>query len=333
MQQQFDCIKLNFTSPLHLSRGRENFDESARVLHSDTLVAALFVAARQLGASESDVLAMLDSLRLSSAFPFWQSEYFFPKPMMRLDFDMKGVPVEKQGKPFKKIRFLGKSWFEKIIHSEPAVIDKDKHLKNKEFLSEQSVGLVYKAEVTQRVTIAPDYSEDALPFYTERMYFGKDAGLYVLVQWQDTAARDMFQRSFRLLGDMGIGTDRSVGNGFFDPVFESLFLRTPDNAAHQCSLGLYLPAENDLSADDLDNSSWGLTKRGGYIAGAPNPDHITLRKRSIYMFEEGSVFPSKPLAGKRVDLKPNWQGLDYAVWREGRPIFVPIHQIANSDEN
>lgn len=327
MHQQFDCIKLYFTSPLHLSRGRENFDESARVLHSDTIAAALFVSARQLGASEGDALGMLDAFRLSSAFPFWQSEYFFPKPMVALDFDIKDVPLEKQGKPFKKIRFLGKSWFEKVIHREPAIIDEQIHLKNKGFLSEHPVGLVYKADVTQRVTIAPDYTEDAKPFYSERVYFGKEAGLYLLVQWQDVAAQELFRRSFRLLGDLGIGTDRSIGNGFFEPVFESLTLRTPEDATHKCALGLYLPAENDLSAEDIDNASWGFTKRGGYIAGAPDPEHITLRKRSVYMFEEGSVFPNKPLTGKRVDLKPAWQGLDYPVWREGRPIFVPIFSL------
>lgn len=333
MQQPFDCVKLRFSTPLHLSRGREQFDESAKVLHSDTLAAALFIAARQLGAPENEALAMLDGIRLSSAFPFWAEEYFFPKPMIRLPFGWKDLPEEKQGKPFKKIRFLGKSWFEKMLHGEQDIIDANKHLAQKEYLSDHSVATVYKADVTQRVTIQPDYSDDAKPFYTERLYFGEKAGLYVLVQWQDENVKELFQRAFRMLGDLGIGTDRSVGNGFFEPTFESLQLRVPDRASHQCALGLYLPAANELTNEDLDDSAWNLTKRGGYLAGAPDLDHITLRKRSVFMFEEGSVFPRKPLTGKREDLRPDWQGLEYKVWRDGRPVFVPIQKANDNNEN
>lgn len=333
MPHQFDCVKMRFTSPLHLSRGREQYDESAKTLHSDTLAAALFTAARQLGAAEPEVLAMLDALRLSSAFPFWGEEYFFPKPMLPLPFKIKDKPDEKQGKSFKKMRFLGKSWFEKVLNGEEAMIDADKHLAEAAFLSDYHLQTVFKADVTQRVTVPPDYIKDPTPFYTERLYFGEQAGLYVLVQWCDTGAQDLFQRAFRLLGDLGIGTDRSVGNGFFEPSFGALELRTPTEATHECALGLYLPAEGELTSDDLEASTWGLTKRGGYLAGAPNPDHTSLRKRSVFMFEAGSVFPNKPLSGKRVDLRPEWQGLDYAVWREGRPVFVPIHQTTDSDEN
>lgn len=333
MQQIFDCVKLHFSSPLHLSRGREQFDKSARLLHSDTLAAALFMAARHLGAPEDEALALLDALRLSSAFPFWEEEYFFPKPMVPLPFDLKAEPVEKQGKYFKNIRFLGKSWFEKTLHAEHADIDRERHLMEKAFLSEYRVDKVFRSEVMQRVTISPDYSEDARPFYAERLYFGAKAGLFVLVQWQDDAPKALFQSAFRLLGDLGIGTDRSVGNGFFEPVFNDLSLRVPETAAHQCSLGLYLPAENEITGDDLDQSAWSLIKRGGYLAGAADPDHITLRKRSVFMFEEGAVFPNRPRMGKRVDLKPAWQGLEHAVWREGRPIFVPIVRKPDTHEH
>lgn len=333
MPHQFDCVKMHFSAPLHLSHGREQYDKSAQTLHSDTLAAALFTATRQLGAAEPEALAMLDAMSLSSAFPFWDEEYFFPKPMVRLPFKIKDKSEERQGKSFKKIRYIGKSWFEKVLNGEEVMIDAERHLAEAAFLSDHRLQTVFKADVTQRVTIPSDYVKAPTPFYTERLHFGELAGLYVLVEWLDTGAKDLFQRAFRMLGDLGIGTDRSVGNGFFEPSFNVLELHTPADATHQCALGLYLPKENELTNDDLDNSSWGFTKRGGYIAGAPDPEHITLRKRSVYMFEEGSVFPNKPLTGKRVDLKPAWQGLDYPVWREGRPIFVPIQPKNDRDEN
>jgi CRISPR-associated protein Csm4 len=324
MQQTFDCIKLHFSTPLHISRGREDYGKSEKLLRSDTVASALFMAALHVGASEQDALGMLDNVRLSSAFPFWQDEFFFPKPQARLPFNISGISEDRQGKPFKKLRFLGKSWFEKAIHAENSTIDNQKHLAQKIFLTERKIGTVFKAEVAQRVTIAPDYIEDAKPFYTERTHFGEGAGLFLLAQWSDPVPRRLFQQSFSLLGDLGIGTDRSVGNGFFKPEFSTLSLRVPDNAPAQCSLGLYLPAENELSDNDLEQSAWSIIRRGGYMAGAASHEHITLRKRSVFMFEEGSVFPNKPLTGKREDLKPAWQGLEHAVWREGRPVFVPI---------
>jgi len=333
MEKRFDCIKLHFTSPLHLSRGRETYDESAQVLHSDSLTAALFVAALRLGTSDTDALAMLDGCRLSSAYPFSGEEFFFPKPLVRLPFSLKDDQTAKQGKTFKNVRFFGKSWFEKLIHAEESVIDPDVHLFNKAYLSDSRIRTVVASSVNQRVTIPPDYSENATPFYTERLFFGEQAGLFALVEWTDPAVKEIFYQSLRLLGDLGIGTDRAVGNGFFESETVQLSLRLPENNTHQTNLGLYLPDEQDLQSADYETSAWSLIKRGGYLAGASDPDHITLRKRSIYMFEAGSVFPVKTLTGKRIDLKPEYTGFDHPVWRDGRTVFLPIQKKADNDEN
>ena len=326
MDKQYDCVKLCFYTPLHLSRGREQYDQGATTLHSDTVMAALFSAACQLGAEPNEALSMLEACRISSAFPFYREEYFFPKPMAKMIFNLNDVVEEKQGKPYKKIRYLGKHWFEKLLNGEPEAIQSKTHLANPAFLTDKltNENKVFKTEVVQRVAIAPDHSEDPKPFYTERLYFGEQSGLFILVEWLDTSARELFQRAFRLLGDLGIGTDRSVGNGFFTPSFESLVLRLPDKPTKQCNLGLYLPDRSELNSTLLEESAWNLVKRGGYLAGAAQIEHFTLRKKSVYMFEVGSVFPNVPLQGKRVDLKPDWQGLNHPVWREGRPIFVPF---------
>lgn len=328
MEHQYDCVKLFFYTPLHLSRGREQYDQGAATLHSDTLVSALFFAACQLGAEPAEALSMIEACRISSAFPFFGKEYFFPKPMTTMPFKLNDVAEEKRGKPYKKIRYLGKHWFEKLLNGEQEEIQTKTHLVNPAFLTniitDKVKDKVFKTDVVQRVAIAPDYSEDAKPFYTERLYFDGQSGLFILVEWLDSGARELFQSAFRLLGDLGIGTDKSVGNGFFTPSFESLALRIPDKPTKQCNLGLFLPDRNDVNSSFLDESAWNLVKRGGYLAGAANIEHFTLRKKSVYMFDVGSVFPNAPLQGKRVDLKPVWQGLNHPVWREGRPIFVPL---------
>ncbi|MBK8656806.1 MAG: type III-A CRISPR-associated RAMP protein Csm4 [Haliscomenobacter sp.] len=235
MEKQFDCIKLHFTAPLHLSRGREQYDESAKVLHSDALAASLFVAALRLGASEQEALSMVGSFRLTSAFPFWQEEYFFPKPLARLPFPIKNTPEEKRGKPYKKIRFLGKTWFEKMLRGEEEEIDEILHLRKKEFLSSILNVAVFKTDVIQRVAIAPDYFEDARPFFTERIFFNDNAGLFFLIEWEDETVKDLFRQSLRLLGDLGIGTDRSVGNGFYPGMFNPFLA-----VARPCSTPMHI---------------------------------------------------------------------------------------------
>lgn len=327
MQKQFDCVKLYFTSPLHLSRGRDYYDEAAKVLHSDSLVSALFVAALQLGAEPQQAEAMLDACRFSSAFPFSGDTYYFPKPLVRLPFPIANVAENKRSKPYKRIQYLDQHWFELLLKGKADEIHQDVHLTQADFLSQKAPenAEIYKSEVVQRVKIAPDQRTDAMPFFTDRLFFAQDAGLFVLVDCQDKANKDLLFSSFRLLGDLGIGTDRSTGNGFFKPCFTTLSLEVPEKAAYQCNLGLYLPQAGELDADDLEQSAWNITKRGGYIAGSGNEDFLRLRKKTVFMFQEGSVFPNKPLGGNRVDLAPKWQGM-HAVWREGRPIFLPMQK-------
>lgn len=344
MQKTFDCIRLHFQAPLHLATGKSQYDRSGQILHSDALLAALFVNALHLGASPEEALAMMDGVRLSSGFPFWQEEHFFPKPMARMPFHIKGIEIERQGKPFKKMRFLGKSWLERLLRQESTDINQEQHLHFKgAFLSDHHDVLaqtstyskfsIFKSEVSQRVTIAPDHVEESVPYFTDRIFFAPDAGLYVLAEIKDEGVRSLFQQAFRLLGDNGVGTDRSVGNGFFEPEFTQLTLELPTNATHQMNLGLYCPADQELDEPDYHQSAWQLIKRGGYLAGAADPDQITLRKRSIFMFEEGSVFPNKGLQGTRENLVPPGINVNHAVWRDGRTIFLPINADTNYEKD
>ena len=80
----------------------------------------------------------------------------------------------------------------------------------------------------------------------------------------------------------------------------------------------------------LEQSSYQLIKRGGWVASPTNIDAVLHRKRSVYMFTEGSVFKSdSPLIGKVTDLQPAlWEEhadmIPHPVWRDGRAIFLPL---------
>lgn len=334
MIKEFKIFKLYFNSPLHLSKGKEDdYGESEQIIHSDTLKSALYVCARKLFGREvvGDDDTFFKRFRISSAFPFYKKELFFPKPMLRLQpFDSSEISDEKQAKSHKKVGFLGKTYFEDLIGSNQLTIKKAHLISGGKFVSnhtdvlELDKALILKSEVQQRVTIPSDYSEDPTPYYVDRIFFNDGAGLWFSIDSEDDETIEIVEKALRLLGDEGIGTDRSVGNGHFEVVKDNMQLVLPDKATHQLLLSLYCPQRSEISHALLESSSYGLLKRGGYLASPDKQDHLTLRKKSVYMFSEGSVFETtSPLSGKIENLKPTYSGLNQNVWRDGQAFCIP----------
>ena len=324
---EYQIIKLRFKGGLHLAKGKNVYDESASLLHSDTLKSALFACALQLYGEEQIGEAFLDSFSLSSAYPFLKDEVFFPKPFARIQ-EFANLEEGKQPKKLKKVAFIGQSYFEDLINGGDKQLETDHLLEGGTYISEKityKTTQLVKSDVQQRVAIPPDHRGDGRPYYVDRLFFHPEAGLYFVIQYSDEQVRPYVIGALRLLGDQGIGTDRNVGNGHFSFEETSLSIHAPDQPDRKLLLSLYCPDKNELSLEMLQNSSYQLVKRGGYLAGAADVNNITLRKRSVYMFSEGSVFPvSAQLKGKIVDLKPEIQTVQHPVWRDGRAFFIPM---------
>jgi len=92
-----------------------------------------------------------------------------------------------------------------------------------------------------------------------------------------------------LLGENGVGSDRNTGNGQFIATFEKeIPFHIPTDGERQINLSLYCPNDKEEAAQMLDKeSAFRLVKRGGFIASPTYIDHITYRKKSIYMIAEG----------------------------------------------
>lgn len=333
MTKEYKIFKLHFRSPLHISKGKEDdYGESEQILHSDTLKSALFVCARKLFGTDKigDSKAFFERFRLSSAFPFYKGELFFPKPMLRLQsFQKEEISEEKQAKTHKKIGFLGQQYFEDLIGSNKMEIPKahlfsgGKFLSNHTDLGNLGNESILASEVQQRVTIPADYSADPTPYYVDRIFFSDGAGLWFAFEGNDETY-NIIEKALKLLGDEGVGTDRAVGNGNFEVTNETLQLTLPVNATHQLLLSLYCPQKSELNKSLLLSSSYGLLKRGGYLASPDKIEHLTLRKKSVYMFLEGSVFETtQPLNGKIENLRPTYSGLSQDVWRDGLAFSIP----------
>ena len=181
------------------------------------------------------------------------------------------------------------------------------------------------SEIGQRVTIPQKPEEDATPFYVDRLFFGEESGLYFLLECSHKETRTKLEAALRLLGDMGIGTDRSVGYGQFEVSYDTITLNLPKATSYQLNLSLFCPTYEELQQDTLRDASYQLLRRGGWVSQADKVEHQTLQKSSIYMFTEGSVFSnSQKLTGKIADLRPRYAGFNHPVWRDGTAIFLPI---------
>jgi len=329
MQQKkpFKIVKLEFISPLHIGLGTsDQYDSMDTTLHSDTISGALASAYVSLFGNEQ-VLEFMQSFHISSAFPFYKSHYFLPKPMMRINLDRGDKEKDGDIKSLKKLEYLELSLYEKLIAGETLRITDGMQPGNKKFLWADDKGehnSFMKTSMQQRVMVPRSGTEDTKPYYIERLFFAKGSGLFFFIE----AGEETFSKVFACISFLetsGFGTDKSVGNGQFKSSSENISISLPDNTDKHLLLSLYCPRKEEISVESLHQSAYLLTKRGGFIAGTSIDKFRHLRKRSIYMMREGSVLHGDVPEGKITDLRPSWNDGDlHPVWRDGRAFSLPV---------
>lgn len=324
MSQQYTVIKLKRLSPLHVGTGKENYDFSASDLHSDTLSAALAALMIQQGKGQ-DVKAFLESFVISSAFPFWKNHYFFPKAQGRMKVSVNGMEVYEYRKELKDVKYVDFSLWKKLMAGEDLEIE-HRQIRGEYLFSDYSEEFngISKSQVNERVSVSRS-GDDSDPFFFEWKFFNQEAGLYCLLDTADEGMKARIIDLFVALGETGIGTDKNVGGGKFEVETDSLVFETFSQTNAVMLLSLYIPQCSELEKLDLEHSRYGLLLRDGYMAGSENESFRHLRKKSVYMFDVGSVFPAViPLAGKIVNLRPKWGSEMHEVYRSGRPFYLPI---------
>lgn len=334
MKEKFDIIKMHFKSPLHLSKGKESvYDSSEQLIHSDTLQSAIFVCAMEIFGDTVANKDFFKSYQVSSAFPFYKDEFFFPKPQK--DFNLFKVSEDdsKSVKKIKRIEYLSQFYFQEFLQGKQISFEDDKSKANcySDILKEKGEKFkLLESNVNQRVSISRFLDSDSNPFYMDRIYFRKNAGLYFILKFLDEQNKNKVTAALQHLGENGIGTDRSIGQGNFEIKTAKLEIDIPQNPNAYLNLSLFAPKCKE-KLPNLKESYYTLLKRGGWIANPKNQNHASWRKKSVYMFGEGSVFSSKgELEGKIFDLKPKIleQSSDvHSIWRDARGMFLPVKLI------
>jgi CRISPR-associated protein Csm4 len=327
-------IKLQFVSPLHLSRGKSNLENSYETLHSDTLKSALFVCALQLYGDDEilrggDGQAFFEAFTNSSAFPYAGDELFFPKPEWLSDSLTQSLEL----KELKKLKYISWQYYQDLLNGSLTSLETGKIKKRKYYTNSVDFEAPFISETVQRVVVSRDFESDADTFYTDRLYFKKNSGLFFLLKTTNEEWYIKIMAALRLLGSNGIGSDKTVGNGQFEIVESRPFEHAANEDCNkQIALSLYCPKQKEVQDQAfVKGSAYSIVKRGGYVANPEDFDKSTLRKKSVYMFSEGSVFPKQELEGTIVDLKPAEYTM-HPVWRDGRALFLPYKLTTNESE-
>lgn len=360
---KYDVFHLRFKSGLHLSSGKaDNYDSTESVLHSDTLKSAIYVNARLLYGEAADE-AFFHSFKVSSAFPYFRTNtqllHFVARPHLP-NFHQYFLEEQVDYKFVKKIEYIEVDLLRELLENKVALssLSSSKDGKFIAALSEEDRSLsnanVFGTASQQHVAVDRFHEADANPYGVDALYFHERAGLYFLLDCTGTEAQcQMAKAGIKALADAGLGTDRNTGKGQFEflageDVTTHFYL--PEKGTQQMSLSLYCPktaTPSEIATAQLQDSYYQLLRRGGYIATPDNLSHIAVRKRSVYMFREGSVFPRiADRTGQVVNLQPDndklttiilnkaevrenpaaekryMPAVDHPIWRDGRAIFL-----------
>lgn len=335
MKTKLKIYKLHFTTPLHIGDERNDYSISLKTYQSDAMYAALTSCLAKVEYTipkDGDL-----GFSISSLFPFYQeiekdkepekkAVYFFPKLLKQ---NLPNLNDLSNAKKIKKVSWLEISFFEQMINGTLRLNDDivqqikgDFLCKNETYINKDFI----TSQVVQRVTISRDFSKDAEPFYMDKIYFIEKSGLFFIAEG-DTKLLDI---ALSVLKEEGIGTDRNIGNGFFNVSTDEIEINLPESE-YIANLSMFCP-ENETQLADMmrdDNIAYDFTKRGGWITTMP---HNKIRKNTIHMFTPASVFKSTikqkgiNIMGKLIDLNPSatYPLVDHSIWRNGKSLFIPV---------
>jgi len=334
-------FKLKFNRNLvhfgELGIGLESTSERAR---SDTLFSAwVSVYARLFGKEAVEELLQdfttnqsEPPFRLSSTFIYRQIEgetiYYLPRPLERpINYPKEDFDFSKE---YKKLNYLpleiwhrwyqGQGWkdsdAQELIAKTQGNVTGD--------LSKAGTFDYGKAfELGKIPKIAVDRTTRATNLYHSGFVkYHENSGLYFIVEFSKPEFENKFLTVLNFLGDEGIGGERSSGAGQFkiEPELNLNWTKILECSGENAHSIISLFWDDSLKKDFVQNASYELQKRGGWVASSPSG--IQRRRQSVQMFTEGSVFPVKP-TGKLANVTPDGF-TTHQVYRSGISLSLPI---------
>lgn len=302
-------VRLKFKNALRIGGGETTQDnEFQGILHSDTLFSAIMNEwVRLFPDDEVDNLVADIPFKLSSAFPYFTNDYYLPTPVGTGKLYMEKL---------KDAPFLELYDFLELAKGNNRGILK-KELNNP--VDDMMFNLTVPRVSIDRISTATNI------FESSGWLFKDGGGLYFLVELIDETIRDKVELCIKLLGDSGLGADRSIGCGLFESEIENITVGGPwmdlfgkrdgDKTAH-CALSLICPAKEEAK----EALSYRRVTRKGWIFSRSSA--VQMKRRACKMLAEGSLF-KVPIKGQIADVTPS-EFTDHKIYRYGRGIMVAL---------
>ncbi len=329
----YKIIYLEPTSPFHFQTGGGDHESVDLYPRSDTLSAAVTYWWFRQYERVPGFPAKLP-FHISSLFPAIRTKTgikkLYPKPI-GIDID----PDKHNHKVFKKISWIDQDLFD-LWRDGGNIIDfipqnsGDKHLKRagtvwvKDPDQDLGSGQLYSLDTRTRVVL--DRSNSAsTPFHFVSIIYASDL-LFWFFADIDKKQEIPFMAMLRLLGDEGLGADRTVGMGHFNVLNEINDIAFANQHIHKWfNVGIYNPSPEEIAGIQWEQSAYNLENRRGWVSGK------SLRRRPVPCITENAVlWSAEPLNGsipclldKNDPNIPEDSKPDYSVYRDCRGFFIP----------
>lgn len=344
---------LEARSPFRIGKRGVGLEAAAVIARADTLFSALCTICREwYGLSE--LRGLLEQFKgnpaflLSSGYPYImlsdQSRLRFYPRLLTLPPGLNTNDPTRL-KSVKKITFVSESifkqWVEGDLQSDQALDPDGRNLLHDgrvwvtldelEILHQHipvdtngQVRLWHESEVP-RVTVDRASSASQV-FQSGRVRFAPGGGLWVAFHWLTDEWPEKIEELLMVLGDSGLGGERSIGHGQFSIAQPEEHLDWwPDAKGRFVTLSPYWPSgEDEVHQVFGPDSVYSLSTHRGWIG---SPEGQTLRRKSVRMFDEGSVLSAAPqtILGGLADVTPKGDGIDiHDVLRYGYAMPVGI---------
>jgi CRISPR-associated protein Csm4 len=246
----------------------------------------------------------------------------------------------KFAKAFRKLKFLPLSiwhrWYQgtgidKIEHEE--LLNKSGKLAEAGtfFNDKKSTKTIYIYRSQNLPKVAVDRIHSGTNFYQTSFIYFQNGGLYFLfyMPTEDKKLYDKLYASLNLLGDEGIGGERSSGAGRFTAEWLELttewksIIYAKIDRPNRALISLFWDTPDVCYSYIQDeNTRYQLQERGGWISARSGRQ---LRRKSVRMFMEGSIF-SQPDGGRLAIVTPDeLKGKKHhPIYRSGVSLSLPI---------
>jgi CRISPR-associated protein Csm4 len=306
-------VKMKFMGPVHFGYKEKTYNFTEYMIHSDTLFSGIINCMGLLYGKDT-IDEIIDKFvnneppfKISSAFLYIKDDYFVPRPF---DLELSDILDFKKAK---KVKFVPLEFL--LKHS----------VENKKEWDVSPTGLLisqkkYKNIVGEierpRVTLDRVNSTCEI-YYIDSCYFSENAGLWFFLDIFDESLGDKIKASIRLLGDEGLGGERTYGLGLFKAdISENMAIGSLQESCYLL-LSLFYPNKGEKIAGNI--SSYGFIERAGYIY---SPWEMSKRKKKVRMLTEGSIFTSEP-KGYTVDITPKGFQI-HRIVRYGIAYCIPV---------